>query len=115
MWAALGGLVAIALLLAGGLAALQTGAILTAIPVSIVMIGMCIAIYKAFRIEHEVLVAAERRQRREEMARRIGKSVTAHLEENFDDHFGDQVDGHIEAALTDDPTRRPRWGRRPKA
>ncbi|TFD24560.1 MULTISPECIES: BCCT family transporter [Cryobacterium] len=115
MWAGLGGLVAIALLLAGGLAALQTGAILTAIPVSIVMIGMCIAIYKAFRIEHEVLVAAERRQRREEMARRIGKSVTAHLEENFDDHFGDQVDGHIEAALTDDPTRRPRWGRRPKA
>ncbi|WP_104127291.1 BCCT family transporter [Cryobacterium sp. Y57] len=115
MWAGLGGLVAIALLLAGGLAALQTGAILTAIPVSIVMIGMCIAIYKAFRIEHEVLVAAERRQRREEMARRIGKSVTAHLEENFDDHFGDQVDGHIEAALTDDSTRRPRWGRRPKA
>ena len=115
MWASLGGLVAIALLLAGGLAALQTGAILTAIPVSIVMIGMCIATYRAFRIEHEVLVAAERRQRREEMARRIGKSVTAHLEENFDDHFGDQVDGHIEAALTDDPERRPRWGRRPKA
>ena len=115
MWAGLGGLVAIALLLAGGLAALQTGAILTAIPVSVVMIGMCIATYRAFRIEHEVLVAAERRQRREEMARRIGKSVTAHLEENFDDHFGDQVDGHIEAALTDDPERRPRWGRRPKA
>ncbi|MDJ0376622.1 BCCT family transporter [Cryobacterium sp. PH31-L1] len=115
MWAGLGGLVAIALLLAGGLAALQTGAILTAIPVSIVMIGMCIATYKAFRIEHEVLVAAERRQRREEMARRIGKTVTAHLEENFDDHFGDQVDGHIEAALTDDPAHRPRWGRRPKA
>ncbi|TFD59165.1 BCCT family transporter [Cryobacterium suzukii] len=114
MWAGLGGLVAIALLLAGGLAALQTGAILTAIPVSVVMVGMCIATYRAFRIEHEVLVAAERRQRREEMARRIGKSVTAHLEENFDDHFGEQVDGHIEAALTDDPDRRPRWGRRQK-
>ncbi|WP_233205884.1 BCCT family transporter [Cryobacterium sp. Y82] len=114
MWASLGGLVAIALLLAGGLAALQTGAILTAIPVSVVMIGMCIATYRAFRIEHEVLVAAERRQRREEMARRIGKSVTAHLEENFDDHFGEQVDGHIEAALTDDLDRRPRWGRRQK-
>ena len=115
MWAGLGGLVAISLLLAGGLAALQTGAILTAIPVSVVMIGMCIAIYRAFRIEHEVLVAAERRQRREEMARRIGKTVTAHLQENFDDHFGDQVDGHIEAALTDEPVRRPRWGRRPQA
>ena len=115
MWASLSGIVAIALLLAGGLAALQTGAILTAIPVSIVMIGMCIATYRAFRIEHEVLVSAERRQRREEMARRIGKTVTANLAKNFDDHFGDQVDGHIEAALIDDPDRRPRWGRRPKA
>ncbi|WP_241990690.1 BCCT family transporter [Cryobacterium gelidum] len=114
MWASLSGIVAIALLLAGGLAALQTGAILTAIPVSIVMIGMCIATYRAFRTEHEVLVSAERRQRREEMARRVGKTVTANLEKNFDDHFGDQVDGHIEAALTDDPDRRPRWGRRPK-
>ena len=115
MWASLSGIVTIALLLAGGLAALQTGAILTAIPVSIVMVGMCIATHRAFRIEHEVLVSAERRQRREEMARRIGKTVTANLEKNFDDHFGDQVDGHIEAALTDDPDSRPRWGRRPKA
>ncbi|TFC30586.1 hypothetical protein E3O25_03430 [Cryobacterium sp. TMT1-3] len=43
---------------------------------ALVMIGVCVAIYKAFRIEHEVLVVAERRQRREEMARRIGKTVT---------------------------------------
>jgi len=116
LWAGLGGVVAIALLLAGGLAALQTGAILTAIPVSIVMIGMCIATYKAFRSEHEILVSAERRQRREELARRIGKTVTEHLEENFDDHFGDQVDAHVEAAMTDESTRRRRniLSRRPK-
>ncbi|MBB5640287.1 BCCT family transporter [Cryobacterium roopkundense] len=116
MWAGLGGVVAIALLLAGGLAALQTGAILTAIPVSLVMIGMCIATYKAFREEHEILVSAERRQRREELARRIGKTVTAHLEENFDDHFGDQVDAHVEAAMTEEGTRRRRGflGRRAK-
>ncbi len=116
MWAALGGIVAIALLLAGGLAALQTGAILTAIPVGIVMVGICIATYKAFRSEHDILVSAERRQRREELARRIGKTVTEHLEENFDDHFGDQVDAHVEAALTEEGTRRRRGilGRRPK-
>ncbi|TFD79713.1 BCCT family transporter [Cryobacterium psychrophilum] len=115
MWASLGGLVAIALLLAGGLAALQTGAILTAIPVSVVMIGMCIATFQALRAEHEILVSAERRQRREELARRIGKTVTAHLEENFDDHFGDHVDGHIEAAMTDEGVRRRRgWGRKPR-
>ena len=116
MWAGLGGVVAIALLLAGGLAALQTGAILTAIPVSIVMIGMCIATYKAFRSEHSILVSAERRQRREELARRIEKSVTENLEENFDDHFGDQVDAHVEAAMTEEVTRRRHGflGRRPK-
>ncbi|MDH6236544.1 BCCT family transporter [Cryobacterium sp. CG_9.6] len=121
MWASLGGIVAIALLLAGGLAALQTGAILTAIPVSLVMVGMCIATFKAFRIEHELIVSVERRQRREELARRIGKTVTAHLEENFDDHFGDQVDGHIMAAMTEEAMttdeglrRRRGWGRKPK-
>ncbi len=115
LWAGLGGVVAIALLLAGGLAALQTGAILTAIPVSVVMIGMCIATYKAFRSEHSILVSAERRQRREEMARRIGKTVTENLEENFDDHFGDQVDAHVEAAMTEESTRRrPRKSINPK-
>ena len=106
MWAGLGGVVAIALLLAGGLAALQTGAILTAIPVGVVMVGMCIATHKAFRSEHEILVSAERRSRREELARRIEQSVTEQLAENFDDHFGDQVDAHVEAAMTEQGKRR---------
>ncbi|MDJ0322823.1 BCCT family transporter [Cryobacterium sp. PH31-AA6] len=112
LWAGLGGLVSIALLLAGGLAALQTGAILTAIPVSVVMIGMCVATYKALQEEHQVLVLAERRQRREELARRIGKHVTAHLEENFDDHFGDQMDERITAALSEGEQRRWKLWRR---
>ncbi len=112
LWAGLGGLVSIALLLAGGLAALQTGAILTAIPVSVVMIGMCVATYKALQEEHQVLVLAERRQRREELARRIGKNVTAHLEENFDDHFGDQMDERITAALSEGEQRRWKLWRR---
>lgn len=117
MWASLGGLVAIALLVAGGLGALQTGAILTSIPVSIVMIGMCIATYKALNHEHQILVRAERRVRKEELSRQIGKTVTGHLEDNFDDHFGDQVDDRISAALSDptlsdDPKKRWRRGRK---
>ncbi|WP_241972849.1 BCCT family transporter [Cryobacterium cryoconiti] len=112
LWAGLGGLVAIALLLAGGLAALQTGAILTAIPVSVVMIGMCFATYKAFQEEHQVLVRLERRQRREELAGRISKKVTDHLEQNFDDHFGDQMDDRITAALSDGEQRRWKLWRR---
>jgi choline/glycine/proline betaine transport protein len=101
LWASLIGVVSIALLLAGGLAALQTGAILTAIPVSVVMVGMCIATYRAFRDEHQILVQVERRIRREELARRISTTVTTHLEDNFEDHFGDQLDGRISAAISD--------------
>lgn len=117
MWASLGGLVAIALLLAGGLGALQTGAILTSIPVSVVMIGMCIATYKALSAEHQVLVRAERRQRKNELALRIEEKVTEHFEENFDEHFGDQVDDRISAALSDptlpdDSKKRWRLGRK---
>ena len=112
LWAGLSGLVAIALLLAGGLAALQTGAILTAIPVSVVMIGMCVATYKAFQEEHQVLVRLERRQRRDELSRRIRKNVTDHLEENFDDHFGDQMDERITAALSEGEQRRWKLWRR---
>ena len=116
LWASLGGLVAIALLLAGGLGALQTGAILTSIPVSLVMIGMCLATYKALNTEHQILVRAERRVRQEELSRQIGETVTEHLEENFDDHFGDQVDDRISAALDpDDPKRRWRMGRKPQS
>jgi choline/glycine/proline betaine transport protein len=101
LWASLVGVVAIALLLAGGLSALQTGAILTAIPVSVVMVGMCIATYRAFRDEHQILVKVERRVRREELSRRISERVTSQLEDNFDDHFGDQLDGRINAAISD--------------
>lgn len=108
LWAALEGALAIALLLAGGLAALQTGSILTALPISVVIIGMCISLYKALNAEHQLLVRAERRQRREELEREIGESVTVQLSENFSEHFGDQVDDRIETALPSEIDTRPR-------
>ncbi|GAB3544429.1 BCCT family transporter [Arthrobacter tumbae] len=108
LWACLEGALAIALLLAGGLAALQTGAILTALPISIVIIGMCISLYKALHAEHQLLVRAERRQRQSELQREIGENVTVNLSENFDEHFGDQVDDRIETALPNDLHDRPR-------
>jgi choline/glycine/proline betaine transport protein len=103
MWAVLEGLVAIALLLAGGLAALQTGAIITALPFSVIMVASCFATYKALRAEHRVLLRAERRQRREELSRYLQTDMTEHvsehLSENFDQHFGEQVDERIEVRL----------------
>jgi choline/glycine/proline betaine transport protein len=50
-WAVLEGLVAAVLLLAGGLEALQTAAITTALPFCVVIIVMCIALVRGFRGE----------------------------------------------------------------
>ncbi|WP_307181767.1 BCCT family transporter [Demequina sp. NBRC 110055] len=59
-WACTTALVAIALLLSGGLSALQTAAIITALPFSIVMIGIMLSTVKAFRREHALYLAANR-------------------------------------------------------
>ncbi|MDO6610449.1 BCCT family transporter [Shewanella sp. 1_MG-2023] len=48
-WAILQGVVASVLLLAGGLQALQTAAIASALPIMIVMLLMCIGLYKALQ------------------------------------------------------------------
>jgi len=50
-WCTFEGLVAIALLLGGGLVALQAAAITTGFPFAIVLLGMCVAIYMGLRSE----------------------------------------------------------------
>jgi choline/glycine/proline betaine transport protein len=45
-WAVMEGLVAAALLMGGGLVALQTAAITTGLPFAIVLLGMCYALHK---------------------------------------------------------------------
>jgi len=57
-WAIFEGLVAIVLLLAGGLAALQAAAITTGIPFAIVLLGMCVAIWKGLSSERAALQSA---------------------------------------------------------
>src|SRR5699024_10547462 len=99
LWGVIEGAVAIALLLAGGLTALQTGSIITALPFSVIVIAMMFATYRAMRREHSIIQSAERRQRRTELARRVGSRVTGDLTENFDEHFGEQVDDRIESVL----------------
>ncbi|MEO8851098.1 MAG: BCCT family transporter, partial [Allobranchiibius sp.] len=96
LWAAMSGLVAIVLLLAGGLTALQTGAIITALPFSVVMIGMCVATYKALKKEHKMLLRGQNRQRQEQLQREIHGSVTTDLKGNFDEHFEEPVTKVIE-------------------
>ncbi|MGW0824422.1 BCCT family transporter [Streptomyces sp. NPDC002845] len=78
-WCAAEGAVAIALLIASGtgtssLSTLQTAAIITALPFSLVMIGMCLATAKSFRREHHAYLAAQRKKQEERL---IDQAVTA--------------------------------------
>ena len=107
LWTAVAGAVAISLLLAGGLAALQTGAILTAVPFSVVMILMAYATYKALKAEHREITRLARRARMRELEQEMTENITGGLVENFDEHFADPVDDRIETALRsgDQPSR----------
>jgi choline/glycine/proline betaine transport protein len=78
-WASTEGAVAIALLLAGGLLALRTMAILIALPFSVIMLGMCVATWRAFHREHQAHLRAQARQERQEL--------TDHMEEHFEGRF----------------------------
>jgi len=51
-WAVIEGLVAIVLLEAGGIKALQTAAVVTGLPFAFVLLVMCYALYRASGIEH---------------------------------------------------------------
>ena len=59
-WAIFEGLVAIALLLGGGLAALQAAAISTGLPFAIVLLLMCVCIFMGLREERQLMARAAR-------------------------------------------------------
>ncbi|MFT4526730.1 MAG: choline/glycine/proline betaine transport protein, partial [Bacteroidia bacterium] len=54
-WALMEGTVASALVLGGGLIALQTGSLVTGLPVCVLMLFVCYSILKALKEEHEKL------------------------------------------------------------
>ncbi|WP_435198774.1 BCCT family transporter [Janibacter sp. GS2] len=94
LFAVLEGVVAAAMLLAGGsegLAGLQAGSVATGAPFAIVIVFIMIALYKALSAEHRSIVRTEVRVRQREMA--------GELTDNFDDVFGEQVDDRIDYAL----------------
>ena len=71
-WALTTATVAIALLVSGGLGALQTAAIITALPFSVVMIMMVLSIWKAFDKEFRASKRASRQEFVEHVADHIG-------------------------------------------
>ncbi|GGS46969.1 BCCT family transporter [Actinokineospora fastidiosa] len=74
-WASAEGAVAIALVLAGGLSALQGVAIAIALPFSLVMIGMCVAIFRVFSRERRAMVRIQRRLQRQELTEHVTQSL----------------------------------------
>ncbi|MFT3660385.1 MAG: BCCT family transporter [Gordonia sp. (in: high G+C Gram-positive bacteria)] len=68
LWSVIEGAVAISLLLAGGLGALQSAALATALPFSIVLVLMCFAVVRGLRYEYRKKDLARRRERFERAA-----------------------------------------------
>ena len=91
LFAVLEGVLAAALLVAGGLSALQAGSLITALPFSIVLALMCVAIVRAFRVDH--LQLSQRRSVEEYY------QLSDRLAQDFDDAFGEQVDHRIDYRL----------------
>ncbi|MFZ2511698.1 MAG: BCCT family transporter [Gordonia sp. (in: high G+C Gram-positive bacteria)] len=82
LWSIIEGAVAISLLLAGGLGALQSAALATALPFSIVLLLMCFAIVKGLRYEYRKIQLTQRRERLERAADYISGGVIESLPED---------------------------------
>uniref|UniRef100_UPI0018767F8C BCCT family transporter n=1 Tax=Rothia halotolerans TaxID=405770 RepID=UPI0018767F8C len=85
-WVLIAGGAATALLWAGGedsLNAIQTVSILTALPFSVVILLMCLSLFKSLSAEHALFVRAQRRQVRNELTEHISESMSEQWEEGF--------------------------------
>jgi len=80
LWSVIEGLIAAALLLAGGLQSLQAAALATALPFSVILLLMCWATVRALRLDYRVLDRAERIARVDHL--------TAHIAEDLAGSFG---------------------------
>ena len=90
LWALMEGAIAIALLMAGGLTALQAVSLVTALPFSIVLLLVCVSTLKAFGME-AATAAIERAARY--------RAVGEHLADDFDEYLGEKVDERIDYRL----------------
>ncbi|KAA9393763.1 BCCT family transporter [Kocuria coralli] len=81
LWALLEGFLAVGLLLAGGLEALQAGSLITALPFSVILLLMCVSTVRALAAE---TIARDRALRAAEM-NRLRDYVTGDIAENLDE------------------------------
>ncbi|PPB50883.1 choline transporter [Arthrobacter pityocampae] len=128
-WAVLAAFVAIALLLVGdaGLSSIQTAAILTALPFSVVMLAMCVSTAKAFHGEHRAWQTLQRKLAATAMADRVtdrvSESVSGQVERQVErqvqEHLADHASDTLSEGAADtgpaaeNAGSRFRWARRP--
>ncbi|PSN76511.1 choline transporter, partial [filamentous cyanobacterium CCP4] len=72
-WAVTEGVVAAALLLGGGLSALQTASITTGLPFAVVLLIMCYSVHKGLNYEHDVVNEGRRLQEAEAAEQAIAR------------------------------------------
>lgn len=105
-WVILAATTAISLIWVGGadsLSAIQTVAILTALPFSVVILAMCLALYRGLSVEHHLFVRAQRRNARAEMQASIqgavASAVDKTLEAKVEEAVGEAVEAKVEEAV----------------
>ncbi|MBX9244164.1 BCCT family transporter [Actinotalea ferrariae] len=106
VWASLSGLLAVSLLVAGGLVALQTVAVLIALPFSVVMIGMVVATSRALGGEHREMVRAERLLLRARLTEHVSEQVASRVTAQVTSMLADSGQTSTEAS-TVPPTGPP--------
>ncbi|WP_448222338.1 BCCT family transporter [Gordonia iterans] len=97
LWSIIEGAVAISLLLAGGLGALQSAALATALPFSVVLLLMCFAVVKGLRYEYRKKQLEDRRDRLDRAADYITGGVMDSLPD--DPRVRTYVDNRIDYRL----------------
>ena len=91
LFALLEGLLAIGLLLSGGLTALQAGSLATALPFSVILLLMCWATFRNL---------SQDQKRRDELdARARYERISQQLADDFDEAFGGQVDSRVDERI----------------
>ena len=103
-WASASGVIAAALLWAGasspdpsaGMSGLQALALLSALPFSVVMIGMCISIWRSLYIEVKMIERLELRMRQRAFIERWGNEITDSVSDSVQARMEDQVSSEVQ-------------------
>lgn len=96
LWAVLSGVLAIALLVAGGLVALQTAAIVIALPFSVVMVLIAVSTARALTAERRAFLREQRRVAQLRLADTVGERLADRLDERVDERVDGRVDERVD-------------------